>query len=68
MAEIRRSGAAILARMALASGFFKPSHDCRVAAEFSGVGETKEILVVGASNYPNCLVLPIRLDLIRLAA
>ena len=28
----------------------------------------KKILVAGACNHPNCLVLPFRLELIRLAA
>lgn len=40
----------------------------RIVAGFAAVAERKEILVEGACNHPNCLVLLFRLELIRLAA
>jgi hypothetical protein len=40
----------------------------RMVAGFVDVAERKEILVAGARNHPNCLVLPFSLELIRLAA
>jgi len=39
-----------------------------MVAEFAEVAERKEILVAGVCNHPNCLVLPFKLELIRLAA
>jgi hypothetical protein len=39
-----------------------------MVAEFPEVTETKETLVAEACNHPNCLVLPFRMELIRLAA
>jgi hypothetical protein len=40
----------------------------RMVAGFVEVVESEETLVAEACNYPNCLVLPFRLELIRLAA
>ena len=38
----------------------------RMVAGFAEIIERKEILVAGAYNHPNCLVLPFRMELIRL--
>jgi hypothetical protein len=38
-----------------------------MVAGFAEVAERKEILVAEACNYPNLLVLPFRMELIRLA-
>jgi hypothetical protein len=40
----------------------------RMLAGYREVAERKESLVAGACNRPNCLVLPLSLELIRLAA
>jgi hypothetical protein len=40
----------------------------RMVAGSAETMETEEILVAGACNHPNCLVLPFKLELIRLAA
>jgi hypothetical protein len=40
----------------------------RMVAGFAEVIEREETLVAEACNHPNCLVLPFRLELIRLAA
>jgi hypothetical protein len=40
----------------------------RMVAGFAEVAERKDILVAGACNHPNCLVLPFSVALIRLAA
>jgi hypothetical protein len=39
-----------------------------MVAGFAEDIETKEFLVAGACNHPNCLVLPFSVELIRLAA
>jgi hypothetical protein len=39
-----------------------------MVAGFAEVIEIEETLVAAACNHPNCLVLPFRLELIRLAA
>jgi hypothetical protein len=39
-----------------------------MVAGFAEVAERKEILVAGACNHPNCLVLPFSWELIRLSA
>jgi hypothetical protein len=39
-----------------------------MVAGFAEVIESEETLVAAACNHPNCLVLPFRLELIRLAA
>jgi hypothetical protein len=40
----------------------------RMVAGYAEVIERKEILVAGACNHPNCLVLPFRFPMIRVAA
>jgi hypothetical protein len=40
----------------------------RMVAGFAEVIESEETLIAAACNHPNCLVLPFRLELIRLAA
>jgi len=40
----------------------------RMVAGFAEVVEREETLVAEACNHPNCLVLPLRLELIRLPA
>jgi len=39
-----------------------------MVAGFAEVAERKEILVAGACNHPNLLVIPFRAELIRCAA
>jgi hypothetical protein len=39
-----------------------------MVAGFAEIAERKEILVAGACNHPNCLVLPFSVELIRPAA
>jgi hypothetical protein len=39
-----------------------------MVAGFAEVIDREEILVAAACNHPNCLVLPFRLELIRVAA
>jgi hypothetical protein len=39
-----------------------------LVAGFAEVIESEETLVAEACNHPNCLVLPFRLDLVRIAA
>jgi hypothetical protein len=40
----------------------------RTVAGFSEVAERRDLVVAEACNHPNCLVLPFRMELIRLAA
>jgi hypothetical protein len=40
----------------------------RMVAGFADVAERKEILVAGACNHPNCLVIPFKTVLKRCAA
>jgi len=40
----------------------------RMVAGFADLIETEEGLVAEACNHPNCLVLPFRIELIRLVA
>jgi hypothetical protein len=40
----------------------------RMVEGFTELIEREETLVAAACNHPNCLVLPVRLELIRLAA
>jgi hypothetical protein len=39
-----------------------------MVAGFAEVIEREDFVVAGACNHPNCLVLPFRLELIRVAA
>lgn len=45
-----------------------PRLSIRMVAGFAEVIEGQEFLVAGACNRPNCLVLPLSVELIRLAA
>jgi hypothetical protein len=46
----------------------KPNQQIRMVAGSAEVADGKEILVAGACNHPNCLVLPFRLELVTRSA